>query len=105
MALYIRSILDELHAPQTHATLIYEDDAAALMRANASQPTKRTRHMDICHFAIKERVECDLVQLKRVDTTVKLSDTLTKPLQRILFYRHLDAVMGRHRPSYVGRPR
>jgi hypothetical protein len=34
MALYIRSILDELHVPQTHATLIYEDNAAALMIAN-----------------------------------------------------------------------
>jgi hypothetical protein len=101
MALYIRSILDELHVPQTHATLIYEDNAAALMTANASQPTKRTRHMDIRHFAIQEWVECDLIQLKRVDTTVNLSDTLTKPLQRILFYRHLDALMGRHRPSYV----
>jgi hypothetical protein len=31
-----------------------------------------------------------------------LSDTLTKPLQRILFYRHLDTLMGRHRPNYVG---
>jgi hypothetical protein len=98
MALYIRSILNELHVPQTHATLIYEDNAAALMMANASQPTKRTRHMDIRHFAIQEWVECDLIQLKRVDTTVNLSDTLTKPLQRILFYRHLDALMGSHGP-------
>jgi hypothetical protein len=62
--------------------------------ANASQPTKRTRHMDIRHFAIQEWVENDLIQLKRVDTTVNLSDTLTKPLQRILFYRHLDALMA-----------
>ena len=102
MALYIRTILDELHVPQSHATLIYENNAAALNMANASQPTKRTRQMDIRHFAIQEWVEQDLVQLKRVDTTVNLSDTLTKPLQRILFYRHLDALMGRHRPYYVG---
>jgi hypothetical protein len=58
--------------------------------------------MDIPHFAIQEWVANDLIQLKRVDTTVNLSDTLTKPLQRILFYRHLDALMGRHRPYYVG---
>jgi hypothetical protein len=102
MALYIRTILDELHVPQQHATLIYKDSTAALNMANASQPAKRTRDMNIRHFAIQEWVENDLIQLKRVDTTVNPSDTLTKPLQRILFYRHLDALMGRLRPYYVG---
>jgi hypothetical protein len=81
---------------------IYEDNAAALNMANASQPTKRTRHMDIRHFAIQEWVERDLIQLKRVDTTVNLSDTLTAA-QRILFYRHLTLMAAIAHP--VGRPR
>jgi hypothetical protein len=93
MALYIRTILDELHVPQQHATLIYEDNEGALNMANASKPTTRTRHMEIRHFAIQEWVERDLIRLKRVDTTVNASDTLTKPLQRILFYRQLDVLI------------
>jgi hypothetical protein len=64
------------------------------MMANASQQAKRTRHMDTRHFAIQEWVECGLIQLKRFDTTVNLAGTLTKPLQRILLYRHLDAAIA-----------
>ena len=57
MAIYLRSLLDEIGIPQIHATMIYEDNTGALMMANAGQPTRRTRHMDIRYFAIQDWVE------------------------------------------------
>ena len=69
--------------------------------ANAGQPTKRTRHMDIKHFALQQWVEQDLLILKRVVTADNESDLLTKNLSRTLFYRHIEYIMGKVVPAYV----
>ena len=53
--------------------------------ANAGQPTKRTRHMDIKHIALQQWVEQDSLLLKRVVTTDNESDLLTNNLSRTLF--------------------
>jgi hypothetical protein len=42
----------------------------------------------------------DLMVLKRIDTSINISDALTKPLARILFYRHRDFYMGYVPPTY-----
>jgi hypothetical protein len=98
MALYIRSILDELGVPQEHATLIYEDNEGALHMANASQPTKRARHLDIRHFALLDWVEQDLIRLSPISTTINGNEFVC--FNRILFYRHMDSLMGRIPPPY-----
>ena len=65
---YVRSILDEIDVPQDSATLLFIDNQEALSMADAKQPTKRTRHMDIKHFKIQEWVERDIVSMRRVST-------------------------------------
>ena len=52
LALYLHSIPTNLGIEQCYATPLYEDNAAAIAMANASRPTRRTRHMDIKHFAL-----------------------------------------------------
>lgn len=101
VALYIRSILGDIDIEQHQATTMFEDNNGALMMANAGQPTKRTRHIDIRHFALLDWVEQDLVFLERIDTDRNHADALTKALARILFHRHFDVLMGREVPSYV----
>jgi len=66
MILYFRSILHDLNYPQTHATILYEDNNGALLMANAQQPTRRTRHMDIKTFALLDWVEQDLLLLQTI---------------------------------------
>ena len=100
MCLYIRSILWDLGIPQEAATILYEDNDGATAMANAGKPTSRTRHVDIKFYAIQEWVERDLVVLKRIDTKINMADHFTKPLPRILFYRHNDYNMGRVPPTY-----
>ena len=100
MLLYTRSILYDLHIPQEAASPVYEDNNAATAMANAGKPTTRTRHIDVRYFAICDWVERDLVLLERVDTSQNLADHFTKQLNRILFYRHIDYIMGHVPPPH-----
>ena len=99
--LYVRSILQEIGLEQEDASTLYIDNNGALLMADAKQPTKRTRHMDIKHFKIQEWVEMDLIAMKRVHTSDNRSDVFTKALTPKLFYRHMDRVMGRIIPLYA----
>ena len=100
VTLYVRSILDELGIPQDAATMIYEDNAGALLMGNAGQPTRRTRHMDIKIFSVQEWIEEDLIVLQDIQTSDNISDTFTKQLGRNLFWKHTDTLMGRRYPQY-----
>ena len=97
---YVRSILDEIGVPQDFATALYIDNQGALLMADAKQPTKRTRHMDIKHFKIQEWVERDIVSMRRIATKANVSDALTKPLSVDVFHRHMDRIMGNCIPPY-----
>ena len=44
-ALYLRNIFEEIILPPRHATVIYEDNAAAIKMYNAQRPTRCTKHM------------------------------------------------------------
>ena len=101
MALYLRSVLDELGVPQRFATLLFEDNRGARMMANAGQPTRQSRHIDIRHYAVLDWVERDLLTLEDVSSHHNCSDTLTKQTGTTLFHEHLDVLMGRRPPYYV----
>eukprot|EP00804_Cyclotella_cryptica_P018024 CCRYP_008312-RA/>CCRYP_008312-RA protein AED:0.60 eAED:0.35 QI:0/-1/0/1/-1/0/1/0/168 len=100
MILFIRSILWDLGIPQQAATILYEDNDACTAMANAQKPTARTRHMDIRYFALADWVEHDLMVLERIHTSINLADHMTKVLDRTLFYRHVDYIMGHIPPLY-----
>ena len=85
MALYLCSIIDELHVPQIYATLLYEDNYGALLMAHAGQPIKQSTHIDICHYAFTDWVECDLIALEDVASGLNAADAVTKQTGGILF--------------------
>ena len=102
MILYIRSILDDIGLDQDKATTLFEDNQGALLMANSGQPTKRTRHMNTKYFALQHWVDIDLITLQRISTSDNEGDAMTKNLGRTLFYRHIDYIMGKVIPEYVG---
>jgi hypothetical protein len=101
LILYFRSLLEDMHIPQQTATILYEDNNGALLMANAQQPTRRTRHMDIKKFALLEWVEQYLLLLQSIKSSDNAADAMTKSLTKQLFYRHSDTIMGRRVPQYV----
>ncbi len=86
MILFIRSVLWDLHVPQEAATVLFEDNDGCTAMGNAQKPTTRTRHIDIEYFSLCEWVKRDLMILERIDTSINMSDHMTKGLQPILFH-------------------
>ncbi len=68
MILFFRSLLEDIGMEQGTATVLFEDNYGALMMANAQQPTKRTRHIDIKRFALLDWVEWDMLLLQEIST-------------------------------------
>ena len=100
-ALYLRSILDELGILQSLPTNIYADNAGAICIAQAQQPTRRTKHVEIKQFAILQWTEQGYLNFKATPTQLNASDSLTKPLGRIKFYEQNETLMGRIPPLYT----
>ena len=55
---------------------------------------KRTRHMDVRYFFIKDRVDSGELKIEYCPTTSMVGDFFTKPLQGKMFRKFYDAVMG-----------
>jgi hypothetical protein len=101
LILFLGSLLEDLRLEQQNATILYEDNQGALQMANAQQPTRRTRHVDIKKFALLNWVEQDLIILHPITTKDNAADTLTKALGTQLLYRHCDTIMGRRVPTWT----
>ena len=54
--------------------------------ARAGQPTKRTKHVDIKHFAIQGWAEQDLLSMKYINTSNNSANVMTKATARTLFF-------------------
>ena len=100
MILFVRSIMWDLGIPQEAATVLYEDNDACTAMGNAQKPTTRTRHIDIKYFSICEWIERDLMRLEQINTSINMSDHLTKGLSCALFHRHADFLLGHVPPAY-----
>jgi hypothetical protein len=100
MSFFVRGILWDLDVPQETTTVAYEDNNGCTAMGNAQKPMVRTRHIDIKYFALREWIEHDLIHLERIDTSINITDHLTKPLSRILFHRHANFLLGHIPPKY-----
>jgi hypothetical protein len=93
-ARYLRSILKDLGLHQNYPTIIYVDNLAAIMMANAGKPTERSRHIDVQYFALLQWVKNGDVLLMHIPGNTNPSNALTKPLGWIIHHRHCYRVMG-----------
>jgi len=100
MISFFRSLLEDIGLEQEQAMVLFEDNNGALLMTNAQQPTKRTRHIDIKHFALLDWVGQDMLILQQILTHANATDTMTKPLTKNLFYHHYDTYMGIRTPKY-----
>ena len=61
---------------------------------NNRHSSKRTRHIDIKHYFIREAVNEGKVRITYVKTENQHADMLTKPLHRRMFEKHVNALMN-----------
>jgi hypothetical protein len=79
--------------------LFFQDNVSAMRlekngRASAGQKSK---HIDIRHFFIKDRIVTERLLIEHCPTESMLADFFTKPLQGALFRKFRDVIMG-HQP-------
>ena len=75
---------------------VYQDNESAMkMEVNGRNScTGNSRHVDIKHFWVKDRVDKEEVEIKYCPKTLMLADYFTKPLQGNVFRRFRDVIMG-----------
>ena len=100
LTLYLRAMLNNIGILQESATPIFEDNDVAIAMANARQPTRRTRRMEIKYFALLDWVATDQMILMTISMHNNSAESLTKSLGPHLFARHLATLLGKRNPSY-----
>ena len=69
--------------------------------ANAQQPTRNTRHIDIKQLVILQWTDQEQIIFSDIPTTYNISDLLSKQTGRIKFHEHRDIIMGHTPPTYT----
>ena len=77
-------------------SILYQDNTSSiLLETNGrSSSTKRTRHMNIRYFFIKDQVDSKRVKIEHCPTGDMLADFFTKPLQGMQFQKLRDQLMN-----------
>ena len=91
-AIWLRVLLSDLGFPQVLATTIHADNQGCITLSRGTVTHSRTKHIDIRHHFIRERVEKSEVNLLYCSTKDMLADILTKQLPREAFEKFRSAL-------------
>jgi hypothetical protein len=86
-AIWLRRLLADLGHPQAGPTSIREDNQGAISLARNPVHHARTKHIDIQHHFVREKVEGGCITLDYCPTNDQIADLLTKPLVFDRFYK------------------
>jgi hypothetical protein len=91
-AIWLRTLLEDLGFQQTSATVIHADNQGCISLTHGPTAHSRTKHIDLRHHFIREKVANQEVTLKYCQTQRMLADILTKQLPREAFERFREAL-------------
>jgi hypothetical protein len=76
--------------------ILHQDNRSAiLLEKNGKMSSgKRTKHIAICYFFVTDRIRAGEISPKWCPTGEMIADFLTKPLQRAMFWKFRDLLMG-----------
>jgi hypothetical protein len=77
-------------------TVLYQDNMSSILleKNGKGSSTKRTRHMNIRYFFVKDRVASKELKVEYCPTGEMVADYFTKPLQGQLFRRLRDIILN-----------
>jgi hypothetical protein len=81
-AIWLRQLLKELRFPQSKSTIIRCDNQSAIALARDAQFHARTKHIDIRHHFIRDKLEDGTIDIIYCSTNDMLADILTKGLAK-----------------------
>lgn len=81
-AIWLRTLLSEIGFPQESPSTIHVDNQGAIALANNPVHHARTKHIDIRHHFIRERIQSQEIELVYCPTDQMIADVLTKGLAK-----------------------
>jgi Reverse transcriptase (RNA-dependent DNA polymerase) len=101
-ALWTRYFL-EAQGYAVDESVVYQDNKSTILLAENGKASsgKRTRHINIRYFFIKDRVASGEVKIKHCPTTEMIGDFFTKPLQGAQFTKFRDEIMNVNSTTYI----
>ena len=90
---YLRNFLIE-QGYKLEPAKIFQDNQSTLAILKSGQLSKRSRHINIRFFNLRDKVESGELELEYVPTNDMLADLLTKPLQGEKFRELRDRVLN-----------
>jgi hypothetical protein len=77
-------------------SILYQDNLSAMFleKNGRASSSKRTRHMNLRYFFIKDQIDNKDLVIEHCPTGEMLADFFTKPLQGQLFFKFRDAIMN-----------
>ena len=94
-AVWLRSLMGDLGRQVDAPTIIYEDNQGAIELAKNAKYHNRTKHIDICHHFVRERVISNEIQVIYCPTGDTIADIMTKGLAKLSFEK-LSDLLGVH---------
>eukprot|EP00957_Ditylum_brightwellii_P064877 4921916-Ditylum_brightwellii.AAC.2 len=94
MAKYFCTILNKLGITQCSPFIIYKDNTAISMIANANKPNRRTSHIKISYFALQEWLQVGKLNLAHIRGVANTADALTEALGWTLHHCNVMQMMG-----------
>src|SRR5699024_1745434 len=83
---WLKRVLTELHGERLKAPpVLFVDNAGAVKLAKNPEFHKRTKHIDVLHFYVRERYINSEITVQHVEGSKQFADILTKPLDRQRF--------------------
>ena len=87
-----------------HKNILYQDNTSSIkLESNGkASSTKRTRHINIRHFLVTDKLkQGDISTIEYCPTEEMIADYFTKPLQGAQFRRFRNAIMGISDAEYL----
>ena len=77
-------------------TILYQDNKSAMLLENNGRlsSTKRTKHIEVRYFYVKDKVSQKEIRIEHCPTTEMVSNFFTKPTQGSLFLKQRDTIMN-----------
>ncbi len=83
--IWLRQLLTDIGQPPADATVIWEDNQAAISLAKNPVFHARTKHIDTRYHFIRQELQSGVIAVKYIPTNKMVADILTKPLSKSHF--------------------
>ena len=97
---WLRQVLDDIGFTQEGPTVIHEDNQGCIMLSTNDIISKRTKHIEVRLYFVKELVQGGVIALAYTPTKDMIADVFTKALSRDQFERFRNEI-GVHPITFV----